>query len=240
MRFYNDSLCWRCFPWSSNQKSYPHKCRKALTFTCLFLISCVCLDFFVSALVLVPDGADQPGYAAVWLGVCLMWNTDSFCPASFDKRQCQVDTKKTSSTTQTRDEPQSSMASMSLQEWPSLNQIFMYNLTGVFCSWPCSYSDMCQIWFDVFFFPPPQLQHCLPVYLLLSRAHSQSSGGTQHHESPPAPHHKLSRPAPPGCPGALFPWSEGCTQEPFWQGETAPKPFTHPNNPFIPPGLKLL
>lgn len=150
--FYSDSLCWRCFPWSSNQKSYPHKCRKALTFTCLFLISCVCLDFFVSALVLVPDGADQPGYAAVWLEVCLMWNTDSFCPASFDKRQCQVDTKKTSSTTQTRDEPQSSMASMSLQEWPSLNQIFMYNLTGVFCPWPCSCSDMCPIWFDVFFF----------------------------------------------------------------------------------------
>lgn len=73
----------------------------------------------------------------------------------------------------------------------------------------------------MFSLPPPQLQHCLPVYLLLSRAHSQSSGGTQHHEPPSAPDHKLSGPAPPGGAGALFPGTEGRTQEPLWQGEAA-------------------
>lgn len=73
----------------------------------------------------------------------------------------------------------------------------------------------------MFSLPPPQLQHCLPVYLLLSRAHSQSSGGTQHHEPPSAPDHELSGPAPPGGTGALFPGTEGRTQEPLWQGEAA-------------------
>lgn len=73
----------------------------------------------------------------------------------------------------------------------------------------------------MFSLPPPQLQHCLPVYLLLSRAHSQSSGGTQHHEPTSAPDHKLSGPAPPGGAGALFPGTEGRTQEPLWQGEAA-------------------
>lgn len=95
-----------------------------------------------------------------------------------------------------------------------------------------------------FFSSPLQLQHCLPVYLLLPRAHSQSSGGTQHHEPPPAPHHKLIGPAPPGCPWAFFPWTEGCTQEPFWQSKAAPKPFIcfHflLNFPFFPLCLKLL
>lgn len=129
------------------------------------------------------------------------------------------------------------------QVWPRSFGIRLCPLSYVI-SKPCNCSEIRQIWFDVFFFPPPQLQHCLPMYLLFSRAHGQSSGGTQHHEPPPAPHHKLSGPAPPGCPGALFPWTEGCTQEPFWQGEAAPKPSTHPhfhpNNPFIPPDLKLL
>lgn len=99
--------------------------------------------------------------------------------------------------------------------------ILSYNCIGSLIN--CNCSEICQIWIADFFLPP-QLQHCLPVYLLLSRAHGQSSGGTQNHEPPSAPHHKLSRPAPPGCPRTLFPWTEGCTQEPFWQGEAAPKP----------------
>lgn len=94
------------------------------------------------------------------------------------------------------------------------------------------------------FFPffAPQLQHCLPVHLLLSRAHGQSSRGPQHHEPPPAPHHKFSRPAPHGSTGALCAWTEGCTQEPFWQGETAPEQFNHTHFylsfPFVPLGPK--
>ena len=87
--------------------------------------------------------------------------------------------------------------------------------SAVTCPWPCDCSKICWIGIDLFF-PPSQLQHCLPVHLLLSRAHSQSSGGTQHREPPPAPHHKLSRPAPSGCPGALLNWTKRCTQEPFW------------------------
>lgn len=98
--------------------------------------------------------------------------------------------------------------------------------------------------FSLSLFPLSQLQHCLPVYLLLPRAHSQSSGGTQHHEPPPAPHHEVSGPAPSGCPWALFPWTEGCTQAPFWQGEAALKPFIclhfHLTYLFIPLYLKLL
>lgn len=98
--------------------------------------------------------------------------------------------------------------------------------------------------FSLSLFPLSQLQHCLPVYLLLPRAHSQSSGGTQHHEPPPAPHHEVSGPAPSGCPWALFPWTEGCTQAPFWQGEAALKPFIcnhfHLTYLFIPLYIKLL
>lgn len=71
----------------------------------------------------------------------------------------------------------------------------------------------------VFFFSfCPQLQHCLPVYLLLPRAHSQSSGGAQLHEPPPATHHKLSGAAPAGSPGALVPRTEGSPEEPLRQG----------------------
>lgn len=71
----------------------------------------------------------------------------------------------------------------------------------------------------VFFFSfCPQLQHCLPVYLLLPRAHSQSSGGAQLHEPPPAAHHKLSGAAPAGSPGALVPRTEGSPEEPLRQG----------------------
>lgn len=100
------------------------------------------------------------------------------------------------------------------------------------------------MFFFLSLFPLSQLQHCLPVYLLLPRAHSQSSGGTQHHEPPPAPHHEVSGPAPSGCPWALFPWTEGCTQAPFWQGEAAVKPFIcnhfHLTYLFIPLYIKLL
>lgn len=122
--------------------------------------------------------------------------------------------------------------------WPLLYVILELTIQSI----TMNCSTICQIWMNVFF-PPLQLQHCLPVYLLLPRAHSQSSGGTQHHESPPTPHHKLSGPAPPGGPGALFTWIEGCTQEPFWQGEANRQP-THPhshlNYHFILLGLKLL
>lgn len=123
-----------------------------------------------------------------------------------------------------------------IQAWPSfqikfgpLPYIFLELINSIVSSlWPCNCSGIYWIWTDGFF-PLPQLQHCLPVYLLLSRAHSQSSGGTQHREPPPAPHHKLSGPAPPGSPGALFNWTEGCTQEPFWQGEEAPTKSSVPS-----------
>lgn len=62
--------------------------------------------------------------------------------------------------------------------------------------------------------PLPQLQHRLPVHLLFSGAHGQSSGGTQHHEPPSASHRQLSGPAAPGGTGTLFPRSEGHAQEP--------------------------
>lgn len=128
------------------------------------------------------------------------------------------------------------MATCSIQQ--SVAQFFLNQIWATFICIPCIQSMTVQLQRDlsnlnwcVFFPLPPQLQHCLPVYLLLSRAHSQSSGGTQHHEPPPAAHHKLSGPAPPGCPGALFPRTEGCTQEPFWQGEAAPNSPTHPSLP---------
>lgn len=128
-----------------------------------------------------------------------------------------------------------------MQLWPSSFSIIHWPLPYVISKlYPVldhEAADLSNVNWCVIFFSQ-QLQHCLPVYLLLSRAHSQSSGGTQYREPPPASHHKLSRPTPPGCPGALIPWTEGRTQEPFWQGEAAPKSSIHPhfslNNPFIP------
>lgn len=83
-------------------------------------------------------------------------------------------------------------------------------------------SELTQI-----FLPLLQLQHCLPVHLLLSGAHSQSPEGPGHHEPSPAAHRLPGRPAPSGCPATLFCRAKGCSQEPFRQGEANPEPTTH-------------
>lgn len=155
--------------------------------------------------------------AAGQLGACLISNTVSSYSASFGKRRWQVDTAKTS---------RSCLNKHMRSFCPAL---YVYILITTKCgpvllksdhfhvyfiSFQCMTMSCCQILMHVFF-PPPQLQHCLPVYLLLPRAHSQSSGGPQHREPPPAAHQHLSGPAPPGRPGALLLWTEGSTQEPF-------------------------
>lgn len=103
--------------------------------------------------------------------------------------------------------------------------------------WPCAILTWSKLKTraELMLFSLSQLQHRVPVYLLLTRAHSQSPGGAELREPPPASHHILSRPAAPGCPGALLLWTKGCSQEPVWQGEVF---FTRPpTNPSTPLGL---